>query len=65
MKFDASDEKWKLEQEEHRRKATIAKMTGLRLLTAIVAAVQMRLMKFDLLFVAKRQAPLLDENRLT
>jgi hypothetical protein len=25
-KFDASDEKWKLEQEEHRRNATIAQM---------------------------------------
>jgi hypothetical protein len=33
-KLDASDEKGKLEQEERRRKGTIANTTGLRLLTA-------------------------------
>jgi ParB family chromosome partitioning protein len=64
-KLDASDEKWKLEQETHRRQATIANTTGLRVLTAIADAVQMRLMKLDLLFVAKRLAFLSDENRLT
>jgi len=50
---------------EHCRKATIANTTGLRVLTAIAAAVQMRLMKLDLLFVAKRVGFLSDENRLT
>jgi ParB family transcriptional regulator, chromosome partitioning protein len=52
-------------QEKHCRKASIAITTGLRVLTAIAAAVQMRLMKLDLLFVAKRVAFLSDENRLT
>jgi hypothetical protein len=61
----ASDEKRKLEQEKHCRKATIANATGLRALTAIAAAVQTRLMKLDLFFVAKRLAFLSDENRLT
>jgi hypothetical protein len=42
--FDASDKKWKLEQEKQCRKATIANTTGLRVLTAIAAAVQLRLM---------------------
>jgi hypothetical protein len=50
---------------KHRRKATIANTTGLRVLTAIAAAVQMPLMTLDLLFVAKRVAFLSDENRLT
>jgi ParB family chromosome partitioning protein len=50
---------------KHRRKATIANTTGLRVLTAIAAAVQMRLMKLDLLFVVKRVGFLSDENRLT
>jgi hypothetical protein len=53
-RFDASDENWTLGQEKHRRKATIANTTGLRLLTAFTAAAQMQLMKLDLLFVAKR-----------
>jgi hypothetical protein len=50
----ASDEKWKLELEKHCRKAAIANTTGLRVLTAIAAAVQIPLMTLDLLFVAKR-----------
>ena len=50
---------------KHRRKATIANSTGLRVLTAIAAAVQMPLMTLDLLFVAKRVAFLSAENRLT
>jgi ParB family chromosome partitioning protein len=60
----ASDEKRTLEQRKHRRKATIANATALRALTAI-EAVQMRLMKLDLFFVAKRLAFLPDDNRLT
>jgi hypothetical protein len=41
---------------KHRRNATIANTTGIRVLTAIAAAVQIRLMKLDLIFVAKRAA---------
>ena len=53
------------EPSKHRRNATIASTTGVRVLTAIAAAVQMRLMKLDLLFVVKRVGFLSDENRLT
>ena len=42
----------------------IANTTGIRTLAAITAAVPVRLMKRDLLFVAKRLASLLDDNRL-
>ena len=44
------------EPPKRRRKATIANTTSLRVPTAIAAAVQMRLMRLDLLFVAKRLA---------
>ena len=42
----------------------VAQATGLRILAAIVAAVPVRLMKRDLLFVVERLASLLDERRL-
>jgi ParB family transcriptional regulator, chromosome partitioning protein len=60
----ADDTKWKAEQEKQRREAAIANTTGIRILAAISAAVPVRLMKRDLLFVVERLAPLLDENRL-
>jgi ParB family chromosome partitioning protein len=44
-------------------RAYIANTTGLRVLSAIGAAVPVRLMKRDLLFVAERMVNLLDENR--
>ena len=59
------DAKWKAEQEKQRREQAIANLTGIRVLAAIAAAVPVRLMKRDLLFVAERLAFLLDENRLT
>ena len=58
-----SDAQWKAEQEKRRREEAIANATGLRVLAAIGAAVPVRLMKRDLLFVAERLANLLDENR--
>ena len=58
------DAKWKAEQEKQRREDAIANTTGIRILAAITAAVPVRLMKRDLLFVAERLAALLDENRL-
>ena len=60
----ANDAQFKTEQEKQRREKAIANVTGLRVLTAIGAAVPVRLMKRDLLFVAERLANLLDENRL-
>jgi ParB family chromosome partitioning protein len=58
-----SDAQFKAEQEKRRREEAIANATGLRVLSAIGAAVPVRLMKRDLLFVAERLANLLDENR--
>src|ERR1700690_813168 len=60
----ADDTKWKAEQEKERREAAIANTIGIRILAAITAAVPVRLMKRDLLFVVERLASLLDENRL-
>jgi ParB family chromosome partitioning protein len=42
----------------------MANATGIRILEAVSAAVPVRLMKRDLLFVVERLAYLLDENRL-
>jgi hypothetical protein len=42
----------------------VANATGIRVLQSIVAAVPVRLMKRDLLFVAEQLFPLLDEKRL-
>jgi len=60
----ADNAKWKAEQEEQRREAAIANTTGIRVLAAIGAAVPVRLMKRDLLFITERLAAMLDENRL-
>jgi ParB family chromosome partitioning protein len=59
------DGKWKAEQEKHRREEAIANATGLCVLAAISAAIPVRQMKRDLLFMAERVASLLDQNRLT
>jgi ParB family transcriptional regulator, chromosome partitioning protein len=52
------------EQEKRRREEALANATGIRVLQSIVAAVPVRLMKRDLLFVAEQLLPLLDEKRL-
>ena len=54
----------KAEQEKRRREEALAQATGLRVLSAIVEAVPVRLMKRDLLFVIERLAAMLDERRL-
>ena len=59
----AHDAQFKVEQEKRRREEAIANATGLRVLSAISAAVPVRLMKRDLLFVVERMVNLLDENR--
>jgi ParB family transcriptional regulator, chromosome partitioning protein len=58
------DTAMKAQQEKQRREAAIANATGIRVLAAISAAVPVRLMKRDLLFVAERLAALVDESRL-
>ena len=58
------DAKWKAEREKQRKDAAIANTTGIRVLAAIAAAVPVRLMKRDLLFVVERLASMLDDNRL-
>jgi hypothetical protein len=54
----------KAQWEKERKEAAFASTTGIRILEAIAAAVPVRLMKRDLLFVVERLASLLDENRL-
>ena len=61
----ASDARFKAEQEKRRREEAIANVTGLRVLSAIGAAVPVRLMKRDLLFIVEKLTGLMDENRLT
>jgi ParB family chromosome partitioning protein len=58
------DASMKAQQEKQRREAAIANATGVRVLTAIAAAVPARLMKRDLLFVTERLAALVDDSRL-
>ena len=58
------DAKWKAEQEQRRREEAIANTTGIRVLSAIGAAVPVRLLKRDLQFLLNQIAPLLDEWRL-
>jgi ParB family chromosome partitioning protein len=60
-----ADASYKAQQDKERREAAIANTIGIRTLSAIAAAVPVRLMKRDLLFVAERLASLLDENRLS
>jgi ParB family chromosome partitioning protein len=59
-----ADASFKAEREKERREAAIANTTGIRVLTAISAAVPVRLMKRDLLFVVERLAGLVDGQRL-
>lgn len=59
-----ADGQFKAQQEKQRREEAIANTIGIRTLTAIAAAVPVRLMKRDLLFVAERMASMVDERRL-
>jgi ParB family chromosome partitioning protein len=54
----------KAEQEKQRREEALANATGIRVLNTIVAAVPVRLMKRDLLFIAEGLLTLLDERKL-
>jgi ParB family chromosome partitioning protein len=59
-----NDDKEKAEQEKQRKQQAIANATGLRVLAAVGAAVPVRLMKRDLLFVIEKLVSLMDEPRL-
>jgi ParB family chromosome partitioning protein len=59
-----ADASFKAEQEKRRREEALANATGIRVLQSIVAAVPVRLMKRDLLFMAEQLLTLLDEKRL-
>jgi ParB family chromosome partitioning protein len=63
-KTPANDGAFKAAQEKQRREEAIAQATGLRVLSAIVEAVPVRLMKRDLQFVVERVTTMLDERRL-
>jgi ParB family transcriptional regulator, chromosome partitioning protein len=59
-----SDEKWKAEQEKQRKEQAIAKTTGLRVLAAVSAAVPVRLMKRDLIFIVEKLVSVIDETQV-
>ena len=59
-----ADANGKAEQEKQRREEALAQATCLRVLNAIIAAVPVRLMKRDLLFLVERVTTMLDERRL-
>ncbi|MCU1321774.1 MAG: parB-like partition protein [Acidobacteriaceae bacterium] len=58
------DATWKADQEKQRREQAIANATGLRVLAAVGAAVPVRLLKRDLLFVIEKLVSVMDENRV-
>jgi ParB family chromosome partitioning protein len=58
-----ADANFKAEQDKRRREEAMANATGMRVLQTIVAAVPVRLMKRDLLFIAEQMPPLLDDKR--
>ena len=59
-----NDEKEKAEHEKQRKEQAIANATGLRVLAAVSAAVPVRLLKRDLLFVIEKLVSLMEEQRL-
>jgi ParB family chromosome partitioning protein len=59
-----NDEKWKAEQEKERKEQAVANATGVRVLAAVSAAVPVRLMKRDLLFILEKLVSLMEENRV-
>ena len=59
-----NDEKWKAEQEKQRKEQAVANTTGLRVLAAVSAAVPVRLLKRDLLFILEKLVSVMDENRV-
>jgi ParB family chromosome partitioning protein len=64
QKASREDERWKAGQEKQRKEQAIANATGLRVLAAVSAAVPVRLMKRDLLFILEKLVALMDERRI-
>ena len=60
----ANNAQWKAEQERQRREQAVANTPGLRVLAAVSAAVPVRLLKRDLLFVIEKLLGTMDENRV-
>jgi ParB family chromosome partitioning protein len=59
-----ADASFKAEQDKRRKEEALANATGMRVLQTIAAAVPVRLMKRDLLFIAEQMLPLLDDKRV-
>jgi ParB family chromosome partitioning protein len=59
-----ADPSFKTEQDKRRREEALANATGMRVLQTIVAAVPVRLMKRDFLFIAEQMLTLLDDKRV-
>jgi len=59
-----NDEKWKAERDKQRKEQAIANTTSLRVLAAVSAAVPVRLLKRDLLFIIEKLVSVMDENRV-
>jgi ParB family chromosome partitioning protein len=64
QKADHDEQRWKKEQEKQRKEQAIANTTGLRVLSAIGAAVPVRLLKRDLLFILEQLVSVMDEPRV-
>jgi ParB family chromosome partitioning protein len=62
--WPAGDERIKAEQGKQRREGVLANAVGLRVLSAIVAAVPVRLTKRDLVFIVERLLSQLEERRI-
>lgn len=60
----AGNQRIKAEQDKQRREEALANAVGLRVLSAIVAAVPVRLTKRDLVFIVERLLPQLEERRI-
>src|ERR1035441_10361684 len=60
----AGDGRIKAEQDKQRREEALANAVGLRVLSAIVAAMPVRLTKRDLVFIVERLLPQLEERRI-
>jgi ParB family chromosome partitioning protein len=60
----AADGRIKAEQEKQRREEALANAVGLRVLSAVAAAVPVRLTKRDLVFIVERLLPQLEERRI-
>jgi ParB family chromosome partitioning protein len=59
-----ADASFKAEQDKRRREEALANATGMCVLQTIAAAVPVRLMKRDLLFIAEQMLPWLDDKRV-